>query len=149
MAVITTLKNFWIEAPDAPLVDRLDGGHVVIHPSIPVSKRQDLTYKLACELMQLTIIVGQAMEDVLKQSGIPIGRINYQDNGNWSVFSPGGPLMHIHLFGRATNARIQTYGEALYFPHREKHPAFYERNAALLPEESAAIRKQKCKTNIF
>jgi hypothetical protein len=76
-------------------------------------------------MMRLTIVVGQAMENVLRKNGVDIGRINYQDNGNWAVFKPGGPTLHIHLYGRAMNAKKQLYGQSLYFPHKETQPDFY------------------------
>ena len=33
--------------------------------------------------MRLTIISGEAMKRAMKQIGINIGWINYQENGNW------------------------------------------------------------------
>jgi len=43
--------------------------------------------------MKLTMMVGEAMATALNRRGIDIGRINYQDNGNWGVFGPEGPYL--------------------------------------------------------
>ena len=83
------------------MVDRGDGGHIVITPKIPVTDRQQLSAKLAIELIRLTILAGQAMTTVMNTNGVDIGRINYQDNGNWTVFRPEGSFLHVHLYGRA------------------------------------------------
>ena len=91
MAVIYETESFIVSSAETPLVDRNDGGHIIIEPRIKISTRQDLTPKQAIELMRLTIVVGEAMEKIMNQNGVDIGRINYQDNGNWSVFKPQGP----------------------------------------------------------
>jgi diadenosine tetraphosphate (Ap4A) HIT family hydrolase len=116
--------NFSVLAHDRPHVDRADGGHIVILPKVRVKDRTYLSPSLAKELMKLTMIVGEAMATALNRRGIDIGRINYQDNGNWGVFRPEGPYLHIHLYGRAKSAKIQKYGEALHLPHR--HTGFYD-----------------------
>src|SRR3954470_19038150 len=111
MASIYTSKNFSVDAAEEPLVDREDGGHIIISPKVKVRTRQDLEPALAIELMRLTIVTGEAMTKVLTRNGVPIGRINYQDNGNWSVHKPEGPHLHIHLYGRSITARTNPYGE--------------------------------------
>ena len=60
--------------------------------------------------MKLTMVAGEAMKTVLTRNGIAIGRINYQDNGNWRH------ELHVHLYGRARGATIQTWGHPLAFP---------------------------------
>lgn len=124
MAVIYETENFLVEAPGQPLVTRTDGGHVTITPRVAVADRTQLTPSLAIELMYLTALIGEAMTIALNNRGIDIGRINYQDNGNWSVFKPEGPHLHYHLYGRARSAKIQKYGEACFFPFRET--GFYD-----------------------
>ena len=80
------------------------------------------------------------MTHVLRSSGVDIGRINYQDNGNWAVFSPEGPYLHVHLYGRAKDARRQPYGQACHFPHINEHPEFYEGLEPLSEEDCEGIR---------
>lgn len=126
MSLIYQTENFIVEAPKKPHVDRDDGGHIKISPKERLVDRQDLIPRLAIELMRLTMVVGEAMTKVMNERGVDIGRINYQDNGNWSVFKPEGPYLHIHLYGRAKSAKIHKYGQACYFPHIKDKPEYYE-----------------------
>lgn len=127
MATIYESENFIVEAVEKPHVDRDDGGHIKIYPKVRLSDRQQLSPKQAIELMRLTIVVGQTMTTVMNQHGVDIWRINYQDNGNWTVFKPEGSYLHIHLYWRAKSAKYHKYGQACYFPHRDEDPAYYER----------------------
>ena len=140
MALIFHTENFLIEASDQPLVTRTDGGHITITPKDRINDRTQLSPSKAIELMYLTMITGEAMTIALKERGIDIGRINYQDNGNWGVFKPEGPYQHYHLYGRAVNAEFQKYGEACYFPFRET--GFYDSFEPLNEEDIRAIRQQ-------
>ncbi len=102
--------------------------------------------------MRLTIVVGQAMTKVMNEHGVNIGRINYQDNGNWAVFKPEGPCLHIHLYGRAKNAKIQKYGQACYLPHIKENPEFYENLKPLTEDDVKGIKtkiEQLFKTEKF
>ncbi len=119
MNLIHETSNFIVEAVQLPLVTRLDGGHISISPKNRLDNRTLLTPKLAIEQMYLTMLIGEAMTIGLNNRGIDIGRINYQDNGNWGVFKPEGPFLHVHLYGRAKSAKIHKYGEACNFPYRE------------------------------
>ncbi len=138
--LIYETTNFIIEAPQKPHVDRDDGGHIKIYPKERLIDRQDLSPGLAIELMRLTIIAGEAMAKVMNRRGVDIARINYQDNGNWSVFSPKGPYLHVHLYGRAKSAKIQKYGQACYFPHRDDNPEYYKDFKALTKEDAREIK---------
>jgi diadenosine tetraphosphate (Ap4A) HIT family hydrolase len=114
MALVYASSHFEIITPAQPHISRSDGGHLIINPKVAVEDRTQLTRDQAIELVKLTMVAGEAMKDVLTQRGIAIGRINYQDNGNWR------PELHVHLYGRALAARLQPYGHALAFaPTRE------------------------------
>ncbi len=126
MAMIYASDNFIVEAVEKPHVDRDDGGHIIIHPKVRILNRQELSPEHAIELMRLTVVAGQAMTKIMNEHGIDIGRLNYQDNGNWSVFKPGGSYLHVHLYGRAKNAKIHKYGQACFFPHSEENPEYYK-----------------------
>ena len=110
MAVIYEARHFVLRTLDQPHVSREDGGHIVIDPKVAVEDRTQLTREQAIELVKLTMVGGEAMKTVLGRKGIDIGRINYQDNGNWRA------ELHVHLYGRARNARLQSWGHALAFP---------------------------------
>lgn len=138
MALIYETDDFTVEAVDKPLITRLDGGHLTITPKVRVADRTKLSPRLAIEFMRLTMIVGEAMETALNARGINIGRINYQDNGNWAVFTPQGPHFHLHLYGRAKSATIQKYGESCLFPFM--NTGFYDENEPLNEDDLLAIR---------
>jgi diadenosine tetraphosphate (Ap4A) HIT family hydrolase len=133
-------ENFIVEAAGKPHVTRTDGGHIRIQPKVKYTDRTQLSPQKAIELIRLTMVVGEAMSVALNRRGIDIGRINYQDNGNWTVFTPEGPWMHVHLYGRAKSAKIQKYGDACYFPQRSS--GFYDKFEPLNKEDVLEIRKE-------
>jgi diadenosine tetraphosphate (Ap4A) HIT family hydrolase len=110
MTVVYESIHFEIVVPERPHVTRSDGGHLIINPKAAVEDRTKLTREQAVELVKLTMVVGEAMKTVLTRTGIPIGRINYQDNGNWRH------ELHVHLYGRSRNATIQPWGTFLQIP---------------------------------
>lgn len=141
MKHIFETENFRIEAWDPkPHIDRNDGGHIAILPKVRVEDRTKLSNELAKELMKLTMVVGEAMKIAMNKQGVDIGRINYQENGNWSVFKPGGSYLHVHLYGRAKSAKIQKYGHALNFPFLDT--GFYDNNQPLSDDDIKAVRSE-------
>ena len=130
-------KNFAIITPEQPHVSRGDGGHLIINPRVVVEDRTHLSRELAVELMKLTMVAGAAMKTVLSQRGIDIGRINYQDNGNWRH------ELHVHLYGRARNATLQIWGHPLAFPPTAAaFKAQMGNLEALTTEDVAALRTE-------
>lgn len=81
--IIYETGNFYVIAVQHPLVCRKEGGHIEITPVKRVVDRTILSPDLAIELMYLTMLIGEAMTLGMNNRGIDIGRINYQDNGNW------------------------------------------------------------------
>lgn len=134
MSLIYESANFRILAPEKPHVDRMDGGHIKIEPKVPVEDRTKLSPALAKELMMLTMVAGEAMTLALRRRGIDIGRMNYQDNGNWN------PTFHVHLYGRAHSAKTQKFGEALSLPLRST--GFYDHFQPLNEGDISEIRKE-------
>lgn len=110
MTIVYAAVHFDIVVPERPHVTRTDGGHLIINPKVAVEDRTQLSREQAIELVKLTMVAGEAMKTVLTRRGIPIGRINYQDNGNWRH------ELHVHLYGRARNAKIQPWGTFLQLP---------------------------------
>ena len=110
MTIVYEALHFNIVVPERPHVTRGDGGHLIINPKVAVEDRTKLEREQAIELMKLTMVAGEAMKIVLTRKGIAIGRINYQDNGNWRH------ELHVHLYGRARNAAIQPWGTFLQIP---------------------------------
>jgi diadenosine tetraphosphate (Ap4A) HIT family hydrolase len=140
--IIYETENFSVVPAAMPHIDRDDGGHIVIIPKVRVERRQDLSPKLASELMRLTMVVGEAMTTVMNRRGVDIGRINYQDNGNWSVFKPEGAYLHYHLYGRAKSAKTFKYGTSCYFPLREANPDYYKDFKPLTDEDCEEMNKE-------
>jgi hypothetical protein len=103
-------RHFLLVVPEPPHISRADGGHLVIHPRIAVEDRTHLTHAQAVDLVELKIVAGSSMRSALARRGIVLGRINYQDNGNWRQ------ELHVQLCGRALDAKLQPYGHALSFP---------------------------------
>lgn len=142
MSLVYESQFYNVEVPKLILVDRDDGGHIEIHPKIKVCNRQDLSPEQSIELARLTSVVGQALDTVMNEKGVDIGRINYQDNGNWDVFSKNGPHLHIHIFGRAKSAKWNVYGKALYFPRVEEKLEYYKNFKPLNADDILSIRKE-------
>ena len=138
---IFSTKNFTVVAYEKPLVTRKDGGHVAIVQKEKVWRdRTELSPSIAIELMRLTMVTGEAMVTALNKRGIDVGRINYQDNGNWAVFTPEGSFLHVHLYGRARSAVTQKYGDTLNHPHRET--GFYDSCEPLNDGDIAAMQAE-------
>lgn len=129
MSLIFRTPNFILESHDTPEIDRNDGGHIKISPLRPVKDRTELTPPEAIELMRFTIVAGRAFATVMKQQGIELGRINYQDNGNWK------PELHIHLYGRALNAKYQKFGDPITPGHKDEYQPLTEEDIELLAAE--------------
>jgi diadenosine tetraphosphate (Ap4A) HIT family hydrolase len=140
MAIITETDNFVVESAERPHIDRRDGGHIRILPKKRVSDRTRLPLNLAKELVILSMVVGEAMRAALNKRGIDVGRINYQENGNWGVFKPEGPYLHLHLYGRARSAKIQPFGQAIRLPSRET--GFYDKFEPLNQGDIRQIRSE-------
>ncbi|MDB5178579.1 MAG: hypothetical protein JWN01_522 [Patescibacteria group bacterium] len=138
MLIIYETEDFIIRAADRPFVDRTEGGHIYIFPKVPVRDRTQLSPKLAIEYMKLSMMVGEALKSAMARRGVDIGIVNYQDMGNWGVFKPEGPTLHMQIYGRATTATTQKYGDAVQLPHREG--GFYDNFKPLDDEDIKEIK---------
>lgn len=137
MAIIYEARHFVLRTLDQPHVSREDGGHIVIDPRVAVEDRTQLTREQAIELVKLTMVGGTALKTVLGRSGIDIGRINYQDNGNWRA------ELHVHIYGRALDAKRQPYGHSLDFcGTREDFRREMGQLEPLNADDAAALREE-------
>lgn len=134
--------NFAVFAPTKPHVSREEGGHLcIVHKEAKKYKsRLDLTPREAKELIRLSMLAGEAMLRGLKNRGIEIARINYQENGNWSFLRHEQPFFHLHLYGRTTDSHRQHWGEALYLP--DPNTNFYNCNIPLNRDDISEILSQ-------
>jgi diadenosine tetraphosphate (Ap4A) HIT family hydrolase len=135
MLLIHESRHFNIVTIEHPHVSRGDGGHLIINPKVVVEDRTQLTREQAIELVKLTMVAGAAMKTVLTRRGIDIGRINYQDNGNWRH------ELHVHLYGRARSAKTQPWGTFLQLPATK--PDFEARMGNLEPLNADDIAELK------
>ncbi|MEI6553001.1 MAG: HIT domain-containing protein [bacterium] len=138
MTKIFETENFIVESHDQPEVDRLEGGHIKISPNIEVEDRTKLTSKQAIELMRLTIVTGEALVNTMAKIGVEIGRINYQDNGNWK------PTLHVHIYGRAKNAVMQKFGTPIIPGHKDEYKPLTDADVEILEKEiEGALKEDK------
>jgi diadenosine tetraphosphate (Ap4A) HIT family hydrolase len=139
--LIYETSNFIVESREEPFLPRTDGGHIrILAKDKSLADRTQLEPKVAIELMRLTMVVGEALEKAMNKQGIPVIKINYQDMGNWAWKNNTPPLLHVHIFGRATNAVKQPWPESLYLPDRKT--GFYEGFAPLNAGDVKLIREE-------
>ena len=108
------------------LVDRLDGGHLIVNPPRKVWERSELTAAELSAWSMLIAAAGRAMLDALPL--LADGCINYWEAGNWSLHHDARPAgaklprdarqVHLHLLGRSRFATSPNFawGEAPRFP---------------------------------
>jgi diadenosine tetraphosphate (Ap4A) HIT family hydrolase len=139
--LIFETNNFIVEARSAPFVSREEGGHIRILPkdTARLSDRTDLTPKEAIEFIRLSMIVGEALQKAMNERGVPVVKINYEDLGNWAFKEAKRPIFHLHIFGRAKNAKKQIFPEAVSLPDRST--GFYDGFKPLNKEDIALIKK--------
>ena len=147
MPIILITEHFTVEAPDRPIHSRENGGHIEVSPKERYTHRYEMPLEQASSLMDLTMVVGEAATNVLRQAGIDIVRGNYQENGNWA-YKPGSvwkPHLHIHIFFRSTHEkhpdddpRFQAFPEAMAAPPLET--GYYNNFKPLTVEDCAKIK---------
>lgn len=151
---------------DLVLVDREDGGHLIVNPPRNVWERSELAPDELRDWAYLVAATGAAMLSQLKQ--LESGCLNYWDAGNWGLnvdAPPSGPKrgrehrqVHMHLFGRSPTAKSPhwCWGEAPLFPPYSKRKAWAEAHRRLTPQEVSSVlqatievlrRKYKFRTN--
>jgi diadenosine tetraphosphate (Ap4A) HIT family hydrolase len=137
MLNIYETENFIIETRNPPHNSRLDGGHLVISPKNTMKDRTEMTSMQAKEFIKLSMIAGEAMVAGLARQGIELGRINYQDNGNFNI------TFHLHLYGRAKNAPTQPFGTTFITPRTQEDCRNYFKTLEPLNEEDINAIKEE------
>lgn len=140
MALIYETDNFEVVTHEHPFVSREEGGHIKIVVKSEITDRTKLSILQAKELMRLTMIMGEAFQIAMNNRGVPVVKINYEDLGNWAYKKDKLPKLHIHLFGRAENAKKQVFPEAVYLPPRES--GFYDNFIPLDDTDIEELKKQ-------
>jgi hypothetical protein len=131
------------------LVDRADGGHLIVNPPRAVWERSELTRGELTLWSLLVAAAGRAMLDTLP--ALAGGCINYWEAGNWSLHDEADPIgpksvsaarrVHLHLLGRSRTASDPSWqwGEAPRFPNFHERLAWAAPHQPLNVEECAAI----------
>lgn len=141
-----------LPADGVALVDRADGGNLIINPPRPVWERSELTPDELTLWSFLVAATGQAMLAVLPQ--LAGGCINYWEAGNWALNAGAPPTgakrapdhrqVHLHLLGRAIAAVSPAWqwGEAPAFPKYAEREVWARANRRLSPAEAWAVVKR-------
>src|SRR5688572_16290105 len=133
--VICETDEARVLSPPRPHISPRDGGHLVAVPRVHVRSRRDLPIETLRSVELLTMVAADALEAVF---GTPW--FNYQENGNWGLDRPERQHMHVHVYGRTTDAVDQPFGEALRFPWKADVPAW--RIVAPTDEERRDLQRQ-------
>ena len=134
--------NFTVSTmQENPHIDRKDGGHLMVASKEHFTDRTEFPPALATEAMRLSIIAGKALKRAMRERGINVQRINYQENGNWAFRNGGSyaPYFHIHLYCRTPESKEQTWGQALRFP--DPDTGYYDHLEPLNEEDIQLIVK--------
>jgi diadenosine tetraphosphate (Ap4A) HIT family hydrolase len=131
------------------LLDRADGGNLVVLPPRPVWERSELTKEELSQWSYLVAAAGRAMLDVLPQLGG--GCLNYWEAGNWALNDEAEPRgrkrgdhhkrVHLHLLGRSPGSTDPhwRWGESPEFPRYADRLRWSTTFQRLSPEECHAI----------
>jgi hypothetical protein len=115
-----------LPAPDSALVNRSDGGHLIVSPARDVSERSELSADELHHWSDLVAATGWAMLQSLPQ--LEGGCLNYWEAGNWALHEQAEPVgpktvvahrrVHLHVLGRSRTAVHPSWlwGEAPLFP---------------------------------
>ena len=133
----------------AVLLDRRDGGNLVVLPPRAVWERSELNREELIQWSYLVAACGRAMLEVLPQ--LEGGCINYWEAGNWALNDQAEPVgrkradrfrrMHLHLLGRSPKAANPNWqwGESPVFPRFAERLTWSAAFERLTPEECVAI----------
>ncbi len=135
--------------PKTIMIDRRDGGQLVVHPPRRVWDRTALD---AAELTQWHFLVAAtaaAMLETLPQ--LRDGCVNYWDAGNWALNAdapPAGPktgpthrVLHQHVIGRSPHSADPSWawGESPFYPQFTDRFAWSAGKAPLTPAECGVL----------
>ena len=139
--IIYKTDNFSVKVPNIPHITREEGGHIFIEANNhSISERSQLSPSQIVEMSWLLAITSQAYWNVMKNIGIMLYRLNYQDNGQWAFIRNETPVLHIHIYGRAIGETNQEYGQALYLPYPDTK--FYDNFIPLNEEDISLLREE-------
>jgi len=139
-AVIMETPNMKVMIPGGLLIDRQDGGHLMIKPKTDFSDRSSLPPEQALEYLFMSRAAARAFVEVMNESGIQVERLNHMDMANWRLLTDKSPRFHEHIFGRARGSRFQVHGEFNRIP--PKGSSHYLTLQPLSPTEIDKLRER-------
>lgn len=134
--------------PATTMIDRANGGQLVLYPVRQVWDRTALTREELIAWHLLIAATARAMLDTPQLAG---GCLNYWDAGNWALNAhadPPGPkaphrarVLHQHLCGRSPHSTdgAWQWGEAPFFPAYVERLAWSAGKAPFTPAECVTI----------
>lgn len=127
--------------PKKPSVDRKDGGHLILFPHRHITKRSDLLPNEAIALMRSSMIVEQALYDVLLSLGIDLVNVNIGDYGNRKADEPFEKRhLHLHFYGRVRDDKNFSHKEYLCLP--PKGSKYYDSIVPFSEKDRKLLRKR-------
>lgn len=135
--------------PRTIMIDRRDGGQLVVYPPRSVWDRTALDVSELTQWNLLVAATAAAMLDTLPQ--LRDGCVNYWDAGNWALNADAPPagaktgpahrVLHQHLVGRSlvSSDSSWAWGESPFFPHFRDRFAWSEGKAPFTAAECAAL----------
>ncbi len=135
--------------PQTIMIDRRDGGQLVVHPPRRVWDRTALDAAALTQWNFLVAAAAGAMLDTLPQ--LRDGCVNYWDAGNWALNRAAAPagaksgpahrVLHLHLVGRSLRSTDPSWawGESPYFPSFSDRFAWSAGKAPFTPAESGLL----------
>ena len=145
----TTGGTVTLPDPTTIMIDRANGGQLVVHPPRRVWDRTALDAAEHAAWNALVSATARAMLEVLPQ--LDGGCLNYWDAGNWALNEAAAPagakrgrehrVLHLHLVGRSPHSADASWqwGEAPYFPPFADRFAWASGKAPLTASECAAV----------
>ena len=85
-----------------------DGGHLILISNRHLMDVLFFTPLETIEYINFIQIASTVIYALLPKIGIPIGRVNYHDNGNLEADKKIGAHQHLHIFGRSKESSQQT-----------------------------------------
>lgn len=138
--IIAETRNFTVKVPLLPHVPREDGGHIFVEHKGGKENRWELEPDEAIEGAWLTQLAGEAFWDSMRSAGLPLYKLNFQDNGNWAFVDGKRPVFHVHIYGRSEEEKTQSFGQALTFPWRDT--GYYDDFDAIGEQDVRAIARR-------
>lgn len=140
MSVIYETKHFEVIAHPRPQICRSEGGHIKVVAKRDVEDRTQLNPEEAIDLIRATMLAGEALVLGMKNRGIEIIKINYQENGNWAFKYGRKPHLHIHLYARVKDSKHHEFPEAIVSLPLES--GYYDKFEPLNEDDIKEIQKQ-------